>query len=198
MFEKEVIIDGKGHLLGRLASIVAKELLSGQRIVVVRMEKVNISGSLFRNRLKFMEFLNKRMIHNPRRGFHHFRAPSRVFWRSVRGMLPHKTPRGAAALARLKVFDGIPAPYDQKKRQVVPDALKVLRLQNFRKFCVLGDLCATVGWKRKDLLEKLENKRKEKSRKFYERKLAETNRRTKSKSSGDHKAIVDKLAQFGY
>jgi large subunit ribosomal protein L13Ae len=29
MFEKLVIIDGKGHLLGRLASIVAKELLNG-------------------------------------------------------------------------------------------------------------------------------------------------------------------------
>jgi large subunit ribosomal protein L13Ae len=29
MFEKEIIVDGRGHLLGRLASIVAKELLSG-------------------------------------------------------------------------------------------------------------------------------------------------------------------------
>ena len=29
MFEKLVIIDGKGHLVGRLASIVAKELLNG-------------------------------------------------------------------------------------------------------------------------------------------------------------------------
>ena len=29
MFEKLVIIDGKGHLLGRLASIVAQELLNG-------------------------------------------------------------------------------------------------------------------------------------------------------------------------
>lgn len=26
MFEKEIVIDGKGHLLGRLASYVAKEL----------------------------------------------------------------------------------------------------------------------------------------------------------------------------
>ena len=33
-------------------------------------------------------------------------------------MVPHKTPRGAAALAKLKVFDGMPAPYDAKKRQV--------------------------------------------------------------------------------
>ena len=29
MFEKEVVVDAKGHLLGRLASLVAKELLSG-------------------------------------------------------------------------------------------------------------------------------------------------------------------------
>ena len=47
MFEKLVIIDGKGHLIGRLASIVAKELLNGQRIVVVRCEALNKSGSLF-------------------------------------------------------------------------------------------------------------------------------------------------------
>ncbi|KAH8835690.1 hypothetical protein DL96DRAFT_1575234 [Flagelloscypha sp. PMI_526] len=29
-----IIIDGKGHLLGRLASIVSKQILSGQKIVV--------------------------------------------------------------------------------------------------------------------------------------------------------------------
>lgn len=28
-------------------------------------------------------------------------------------MLPHKTKRGQAALERLKVFDGIPPPYDK-------------------------------------------------------------------------------------
>jgi len=57
-------------------------------------------------------------------------------------MVPHKTPRGAAALAKLKVFDGMPAPYDAKKRQVVPKAMKVLQLKNHRKFCTMGDLCA--------------------------------------------------------
>ncbi len=40
--------DGKGHLLGRLASIVAKQLLNGQKIVVVRCEQLNISGEFFR------------------------------------------------------------------------------------------------------------------------------------------------------
>jgi large subunit ribosomal protein L13Ae len=38
MFEKEIIIDGKGHLAGRLASVIAKELVSGQRVTVVRCE----------------------------------------------------------------------------------------------------------------------------------------------------------------
>ena len=40
--------DGKGHLLGRLASIVAKQLLNGQKITVVRCEQLNISGEFFR------------------------------------------------------------------------------------------------------------------------------------------------------
>ncbi|GAU39247.1 hypothetical protein TSUD_396940 [Trifolium subterraneum] len=38
--------------------------------------------------------------------------------------IPHKTKRGEAALARLKVYEGIPPPYDKIKRMVVPDALK--------------------------------------------------------------------------
>ena len=29
MFEKEIVIDGRGHLLGRLATKVAKEILRG-------------------------------------------------------------------------------------------------------------------------------------------------------------------------
>jgi large subunit ribosomal protein L13Ae len=39
------VVDGKGHLLGRLASIVAKQLMAGKKIVVVRAEAIVISGS---------------------------------------------------------------------------------------------------------------------------------------------------------
>ena len=112
MFEKEIVVDGKGHMVGRLASKIAHQLLRGQKVVVVRCEQLVYSGSLFRNNLTFHEFLNKACNSNPRRFFKHFRAPSRMFWRVVRGMLPHKTKRGAAALQRLKVFEGIPYPYD--------------------------------------------------------------------------------------
>lgn len=39
----------------------------------------------FRNKLKFMSFLRKRCNVNPARGPFHFRAPSKVLWKTVRG-----------------------------------------------------------------------------------------------------------------
>jgi len=71
MFEKLIVVDGKGHLVGRLASIIAKELMNGQHIVVVRCEKLILSGSLFRNKVKFGEWLNHRSTHNPKRFTQH-------------------------------------------------------------------------------------------------------------------------------
>lgn len=64
--------------------------------------------------------------------------------RTPRSMVPHKTPRGAAALERLKCFEGVPHPYDKVKRLVVPAALKVLRLQHGHRYCKVGDLSAQV------------------------------------------------------
>jgi large subunit ribosomal protein L13Ae len=101
MINKEIIIDGKDHLKGRLASYTAKLLLNGQKVVIVRCEAINISGSLFRNKLKFKEFKHKKCIYNPKHGPLHLRFPSKVLWRTIRGMVPHKTPRGAAAMSNI-------------------------------------------------------------------------------------------------
>lgn len=171
MFRKLIIIDCAGHLLGRLASVIAKEILNGQKIVAVRCEEINISGSLYRNRLKYQRFLRLRMNTNPRRGPFHLRAPSKILWRTIRGMVPHKTPRGQKALSRLRAFEGIPPPYDRKKRLVVPVALRCLRLKPERKFCRLGDLSSRVGWKYDDLIRLLENARKIKSAAFFQKKV---------------------------
>ena len=127
MNRKAIIVDAKGHLLGRLASYVAKQLEQGQRVVIVRAEKTLISGGHFRNKLKFMDFLRKRMSTNPKKGPIHNRSPARIIWRTVRGMLQHKTPKGAAALGRLKCFDGVPLTYNGKKRVFVTDALRSMR-----------------------------------------------------------------------
>ncbi|KAK6836199.1 ribosomal protein L16- L13 family [Apiospora arundinis] len=199
-FESVVVIDGKGHLLGRLASIVAKQLLSGQKIVVVRCEALNISGEFFRAKLKYAAYLRKMTRYNPTRGGpFHFRAPSRIFYKAVRGMIPHKTARGAAALQRLKVFEGVPPPYDLQKKMVVPQALRVLRLQPGRKYCLVGRLSHENGWKYQDVVERLEERRKAKSAAYYERKKLAQRQLSEAKKNAK---VDDKTAQaltsYGY
>ena len=147
-----------------------------------------------------MKFLNKRCVVNPARGPFHFRAPSRIFYRAIRGMVPHKTARGAAALERLKVFEGVPPPYDTVKRMVVPDALRVLRLSPGRKYTILKRLSSEMGWKYSDVVDTLEAKRKTVSKAYYEKKKELTRLKAKAeKSQAKELAKVDaQLLKFGY
>ena len=143
-------------------------------------------------------------------------------------MIPHKTARGAAAMERLKVFEGIPPPYDKKKRMVVPQALRVLRLKPGRKYCTVGRLSHEVGWKYQDVVARfvapshynrcemrylvsrfkcfsltskyrLEERRKVKGAAYYERKKAVRRQLSEAQKS----ATVDdktkkQLAEYGY
>ena len=217
----QVVIDGKGHLLGRLASTVAKQLLNGQKIVVVRCEQLNISGEFFRAKrmqpqshvmplptilltflssVKYSAFLRKQTRYNPTRGGPwHFRTPAKMFWRTVRGMIPHKTDRGAKAMERLKTFEGVPPPYDRKKRMVVPQALRVLRLKPGRKYCTVGRLGHEFGWKYQDVVARLEERRKVKGLAYYEKKKAarKTLANAQQNASIDPK-VKQQLEQYGY
>jgi len=194
----QIVVDCRGHLLGRLASIVAKEILQGQKVTVVRCEAINVSGSLFRQELKYATFKRKTNNVNPKHGPFHYRCPSKMFWRVVRGMVPHKTSRGAAALDRLKVFVGCPHPFDVKKKQVVPQALKVLRIKPYRKYCVLGDLSTKYGWKCQELVKKLEDKRRVRCGSYFQRKRALEKTRAAGRSaaalSAGEKEILAKVS----
>ena len=183
VFQKCIVVDGRDHMLGRLASVVAKELLSGQNVVLVRCEAINVSGSFVRNQMKWARFMRKRTNTNPKWGPFHHRAPSRVMYRTIRGMIPHKTNRGANAMARLRCFDGIPAPYDKVKRMVVPDALRVNRLRPGRRFTVIGDIANASGWKHADLVKRLEATRKAKAAEFYAAKIATAAKVAKAKAA---------------
>ncbi|KAK7078787.1 60S ribosomal protein L13A [Halocaridina rubra] len=163
VLRKAIVIDGKGHLHGRLAAIVAKSLLLGQQIVVVRCEDIVLSGSFYRNKLNYLSFLRKRCNVNPKRGPFHHRSPSKIFARTVRGMLPIKTTRGRKALKNLRSFEGIPRPYDHVSRQVVPDAMRINRLKPGRKFCMLGMVAHEVGWNYQKVVATLETRRKVKA-----------------------------------
>jgi large subunit ribosomal protein L13Ae len=199
MNRKVIIVDAKGHLLGRLASYVAKQLEQGQRVIIVRAEHTLISGGHYRNKLKFMDFLRKRMSTNPKKGPIHQKAPSRHLWRVIRGMLPHKTPKGAAALGRLKCFDGVPLSLNAKKKVVVPDALRAVRLKPRSKYCVLGDICRECGWTKGGLIDSLEAKRVSKNREWHTRKVKLIkDRKTILKTNKEVQAVNAELANYGF
>lgn len=197
--EKVIVVDCRAHMLGRLASVVAKQLLQGQHVVLVRAESIAISGGIMRQKMRFARFLRLRMNTNPSKGPIHFRSPARILWRTIRGMLPHKTARGQAALERLKTFEGIPHDYVKMKRAVIPDALKVLRLQSSHKFCTLSHLAGEVGWKHGETLKMLEEKRVSQSAEYYKEKKAALAKKEKAIANGakELKALDAVLAPLG-
>ncbi|XP_026408100.1 60S ribosomal protein L13a-3-like [Papaver somniferum] len=194
---KRVVVDARHHMLGRLSSTIAKELLNGQKVVVVRCEEICLSGGLVRQKMKYLRFLRKRMNTKPSHGPIHFRAPAKILWRTIRGLV---TKRGAAALARFKAYEGIPPPYDKIKRMVIPDALKVLRLQPGHKYCLLGRLSSEVGWSHADTIKELEEKRKARSQLVYERKKQLNKLRLKAEKTveGQLGAQLEILAPVKY
>ena len=173
MVKKCIVVDAKGHLVGRMASIVAKQIQLGQRIVIVRCEKALYSGKHIRNKLNFMEDRHKHNNTNPRRGgpFHQT-APSRIIYRTIRGMIPYKTAKGAAAMGRLKCFDGCPVSANTMKKMVIPDALKAAKLASRAKFSVLGNVAKDCGWTQQELIDELEEKRIKKNHEWYVKKVA--------------------------
>jgi large subunit ribosomal protein L13Ae len=42
--DKRIVVDTRHHMLGRLSSIIAKELLNDQKIVVARCEEICLSA----------------------------------------------------------------------------------------------------------------------------------------------------------
>merc|ERR1712077_119095 len=196
---KPVVIDGRGHLMGRLASIMGKVILNGNKVVVVRTEGINMSGNFYRNKLKYLKFLRLRCNVKPLRGPFHFRAPGKIFWRTVRGMIPHKSERGKDAMKRLQTFEGVPPPYDKKKSMVIPSALKVLRLKPGRKYCSLGRLSHDVGWKYQDIIETLEAKRMVKAQDYHARvvKKAALTAEAKKAVAAQTAPITQKIEAFG-
>jgi large subunit ribosomal protein L13Ae len=153
-----------------------------------------------RNRVKYAQFRQKKMNTNPGRGPFHFKSPAMMVWRTIRGMSHHMTARGQDALKRLSTFEGIPAPFDKQQRVVVPAALRVMRLKPGRDYTILGDLAHTIGWKHRELLSRLEGKRKADSKDFYEKKKSKQALRRKAEAAASKELAKPNavLAAAGY
>ena len=109
------VIDGKGAILGRLGSYVAKEALKGEEIVILNCDEVVISGN--KKTIK-ADFQKKRSrVGHSQKGPKLSKTSERMVKRSIRGMLPeHRFGRGRAAFKRIKCYRGIPKEFEESKK----------------------------------------------------------------------------------
>jgi large subunit ribosomal protein L13 len=135
-----VVVNADGLILGRMASKIAKRLLTGEEIVVVNAEKAVISGRKGNKITEAKEFL---AVGGVGQGPLHFRRPDRVVRKTVRGMLPFKQPKGKLAYKHLKVFIGVPDSMKNEKMETVADA-KAEKLKC--SYFTVGEFSKEIGW----------------------------------------------------
>jgi len=199
-FKDNVTINCKDHLVGRVCSVVAKELLNGNTVNLVCCEGLYLTGNYYRNKLIMLEKMNKRTATNPKDGPFHHRSPAAMVKRMIRGMLPNKTGRGQRAFARLNVYDGCPPPFDRQQKFKIPAALKVTRSKPGRKVASLGYLCQELGWQYAGVVAKLEAKREANGKIYWDNKQkAVAKKAAAEKAVASKTAAIDaELASMGY
>lgn len=141
--KKMTVIDANGLIVGRLASIVAKQLLSGdEQIFIVNAEKAIISGSKAATLREYRETRDRGATEF---GPYFPRRPDRILKRTIRGMLPYKRARGRDAMSRLKVYVGIPA--ELKNAEMVSLDEADMRYLSSNRYMELGEISRRLGAK---------------------------------------------------
>lgn len=138
------IIDAKNLIVGRMASVAAKELLKGEKVIIVNAEESIISGARSSVLEKYRERRERKSVVNPARHGPFFpRRPEGIIRRAVRGMLPYKKAKGMNAFKNLKVYAGIPKELEGKEMETI----KLANASKLRvpKYIKLKELCNLLG-----------------------------------------------------
>ncbi len=138
----KTVIDGEGLILGRLSSMVAKRLLSGEHIELVNAEKIVVSGAKKMIIAREKEFLN---VGGHEKGPVHYRQPHRIVRKTIRGMLPHRKAHGREAFRRLKVHIGVPEEFEAAEKETIE---KIQARILGKRYVTIGEIAENIGWKK--------------------------------------------------
>lgn len=137
------VYDGEGKVLGRLASVVAKQLLSSKKVAIINAEKAIISGNAEATAAKYKVRLTLKEKANPEHSPYWSRRPDMLVKRIVRGMLPYNRPRGKTAYRALRVYLGVPEELKTVKPIEIPskDPRKI-----YTGFVTVEELSKRLGY----------------------------------------------------
>ena len=136
-------IDATGHVAGRLCSLVAAQILTGKRIIVLNAEMAVLSGKRDTIIEAWKQKLELGSKVNPIYGPLHHRRPDNILWRMVRGMVPKEKPKGVLALKRLRVYIGVPQKYSGVSLAKLDDAMATRPLPMYP---TIAELSKNIGW----------------------------------------------------
>jgi len=144
----EVVVDATNHVVGRLASVVAKWALEGRRVVIINAERAVVTGDFNMVLNWYKTRVSEWLTHyNPEKAGPKIpRKPDRILRRVIRGMLPRKSGRGREALRRVRVFMGVPPQYVNADKVVIKGAL--LSIRPGAKYVTLEELWKHIEPKR--------------------------------------------------
>ncbi len=125
IFENANIVTAENAVIGRLASIIAKRLLNGERIIIVNADKAIVSGNAYFITNKYLKRWRIKTKSNPLRGPFYPRKSDQILRRTVRGMLPFHKSKGKEAYSRLLVFKDIPENLKEKEIEIISESQKL-------------------------------------------------------------------------
>lgn len=135
-------IDAKNKILGRIATVAAKQAILGETVNIVNCEQAIITGN---REMIFREYKQTKDRGHTHRAPYISRLPDRMVRRAIRGMLPHKQPKGVAAMKRIRCYIGMPETFSDKQFMEMPKA-SLEKLPNF-KYVTIKEICNFLGGK---------------------------------------------------
>lgn len=149
-YSSYTLIDATGSRLGRLASIAAKKLLSGESLVVINAEKAVITGGRRATLERYFFLIGRKQ----RRSFKiptvmSPHSPASILRTSIVRMLPRKKNRGRTAAERLKVFVDVPERYRGLPTLSIPEARRDSRVSSSGRqirYVTLEEIAREIGW----------------------------------------------------
>ena len=117
-----MVIDATNLVIGRLSTVVAKKVLSGEHVTIVNAEKAVVTGTQQAALIRYKRRESMTAKSNPEKGPKFSRMPDRILRHAIKGMLPMKSSRGRNAFRKTKVYIGIPKELADKKFETIENA----------------------------------------------------------------------------
>lgn len=134
---ERIVYDGSEAVFGRIASLIAKDLLKGNSVDLINCEKMIVSGD---KKLLAKKILQKREMGSggSRKGPKYPRTNEKLVKRMIRGMLPWDRMKGRDAYRNLKVHDS----YSDDGKKISSECKDIIKLDHRKpmKFASISEI----------------------------------------------------------